>query len=277
MAAVAAYRVGCGLVTAAVAESVRPILAGLLPEATFLVLPEDLGVISRAAAPLVLEVLPECDAMVLGPGLTTQPPAAEFVAALLAGQGPPHHGAIGFAAGPPDRDGSPAAPAGPDGLPARLVVDADGLNLLGRQGLARLPAGCVLTPHPGEMARLAGKSTREIQEDRLAAAREAASAWGHVVVLKGAFTVVASPDGRATIMPFANAALAKGGTGDVLTGAIGGLLAQGMEARDAAVAGAYVHGLAGELAAAAVGPRAVTASDVAERLGRAFAQIEAAD
>jgi NAD(P)H-hydrate epimerase len=266
-------------VTAAVGASVRPVLAALAPEVTFVLLPEDLGVIGRPGALLVLETAAACDALVLGPGLTTYQPAADFVGALLQGGAPARHArSIGFE---PD-SGSPedAAHADTADTPARLqlpmVLDADGLTLVGRSGIDGLPAGCVLTPHPGEMARLTGQSIAEIQADRLTAARAAATGWCRVVVLKGALTVVAAPDGRAWIMPFANAALAKAGTGDVLAGALGGFLAQGLSSVDAAVAAAYTHSLAGELAAAALGSRAVTATDVAARLGRALEQIETA-
>jgi NAD(P)H-hydrate epimerase len=159
------------------------------------------------------------------------------------------------------------------------VVDADGLKLLVRlDGWAsRLPHPAVLTPHPGEMAVLTGMSRDEIQADRLAAARRWAAEWGHVVVLKGAFTVVASPEGMATIIPIASPALARAGTGDVLAGAIVGLVAQGVAAYGAAVLGAYLHGRAGMLAAEAHGTTAsVLAGEVAEALPDALVELSAA-
>ena len=160
-----------------------------------------------------------------------------------------------------------------------LVVDADGLNLLSEieEWWKMLPPGTILTPHPGEMARLTGLERQAIQEDRAGIAREYAAKWQCVVVLKGAFTVVAAPDKRATILPFASAALAKAGTGDVLAGAIAGLLAQGVAPLEAALAGAYVHGLAGQLAVEAVhSPRSLLAGDVAAALGLALDRLEQA-
>src|SRR5262249_39438984 len=167
-----------------------------------------------------------------------------------------------------------------------LVVDADGLNLLATmdEWWTRLPARTILTPHPGEMARLAKleaegdrKPTGIVQSDRLGLATNSAAKWTCVVVLKGAHTVIADPDGRIAVMPFANAALARAGTGDVLAGAIVGCLAQGLDPFDAAVAAAYIHGYAGELAADFIGTKAsVLASDVLAELGDAITSIEAA-
>jgi NAD(P)H-hydrate epimerase len=275
-------------VTVGLPASIHPVVASLTPEATFLLLPEDLGVLARGAVPLIRDTAAECDVLLLGPGLTTQRPATELMAALL---GDPAHGAagIGFAPGAPAggaagvtaSSGSVAAPE-PDaggGLPARptlrWLVDADGLNLLaGLPGaLARLPRASVLTPHPGEMARLTGLTVAEVQADRLGVASRAARDWGHVVALKGAFTVVAAPDGRVAVNPFANAALAKAGTGDVLAGVIAGLLAQAMAPFEAAVAGAFVHALAGELAADTVGARSLLAGDVLGHVADAFIEL----
>jgi NAD(P)H-hydrate epimerase len=149
------------------------------------------------------------------------------------------------------------------------VVDADGLRLLAQMEdwPKVLPREAVLTPHPGEMAALTGMEKDALQKDRIGTARKYAAEWGAVVVLKGAFTVVAAPDGRTTVQPFATAALARAGTGDVLAGAITGLLAQGMKPYEAAIAGAYLHGLAGELAAQQLGNTAsVLAGDVLEGL-----------
>jgi hydroxyethylthiazole kinase-like uncharacterized protein yjeF len=159
----------------------------------------------------------------------------------------------------------------------RAVVDADGLKLLTRlpNWTRALPPHSVLTPHPGEMAALTGATVEEVQADRIAMARRWAKEWSHVVVLKGAFTVVAHPDGRARVMPFATAALAHAGTGDVLAGAIAGLMAQGLDPFDAASLGAYAHGRAGEIAAEMQGSTAsVLARDVGEALGRALADLQ---
>ncbi len=133
----------------------------------------------------------------------------------------------------------------------------------------------MLTPHPGEMAALTGLSTEKIQENREEVAVSYAKMWGHVVVLKGAFTIVASPDGNRTIIPVATPALARAGTGDVLAGLIVGLRAQGLSAFDAAVAGAYIHARAGLFAAGELGTTAsVLASDVLNAVPHVLSELE---
>jgi NAD(P)H-hydrate epimerase len=154
------------------------------------------------------------------------------------------------------------------------VFDADGLKLLSKikDWHRLLSAPAVLTPHPGEMAVLTGLSIEEIQVDREGTARKYAAEWGHVVVLKGAFTVIASPEGRTTIIPIASAALARAGTGDVLAGIIVGLRAQGVGAYEAALAGAWIHAQAGLHAAKNVGALAsVLAGDVLDAIADVLA------
>ncbi len=298
LAAAAAYRAGCGLVTAALPESLHPVVATLLPEATFLLLPEDLGVIARPAADLVARAAGSYEALDIGPGLTTERPAAEFLTQLidrLSGTAPSGvgfnlpfaaaapkatatSGEPGSSATPPAEHAQPAADhrAAAQERPNSWVVDADGLNLVAQTPalLSRLPRPCVLTPHPGEMARLLSCSSEEVNADRLSVARRAAAEWGHVVVLKGAFTVVAAPDGRLAVNPFAEPALARAGTGDVLAGLVLGLLAQGVNQFDAARLAAYVHGLAGERAADKVGRRSTTAVDVLAQVPGALGELE---
>ena len=160
-------------------------------------------------------------------------------------------------------------------LPA-LVIDADGLKLLSKlkDWSKLLPHETILTPHPGEMAALTGASVAEIQADRPGTAEKYAGEWGHVVVLKGAFTVVASPDGRITTIPVASAALSRAGTGDVLAGLIVGLRAQGLEAYEAALAGAWIHGQAGLLAAEDLGSTAsVLAGDVLDAVAEVLSGL----
>jgi NAD(P)H-hydrate epimerase len=156
-----------------------------------------------------------------------------------------------------------------------MVIDADALNALaGHLDILRTRrAGTILTPHPGEMSRLTGLTTAKVQADRIGVARKLASDCGVVVVLKGAQTVVADPDGSAYINPTGNTGLAKGGSGDVLTGLIAGLLAQNGQALPAALCGAFLHGLAADLAADSVPPRAMIASDVIEHLPKAFRAV----
>jgi NAD(P)H-hydrate epimerase len=145
-----------------------------------------------------------------------------------------------------------------------LVVDADGLNALADspRSKGKLGKHRVLTPHPGEMARLTGKTVEAIAADRTAAARKAAKEWGAVVVLKGAHTIVAHPDGRISEDPHEVPALATGGTGDVLAGIIGGLIAQGSDAFSAAVTGVYIHAAAGRRLSQRIGDSGLLASDL---------------
>jgi NAD(P)H-hydrate epimerase len=160
-------------------------------------------------------------------------------------------------------------------LPLPTVVDADALNLLAPDAarvLSAAPAPRVLTPHPGEMARLLGTTTAEVQRARVASVRKLAADTRAIVVLKGARTLIARPDGTVFINPTANPALGTGGAGDVLTGVIGALLAQGMEAFDAARLGVLVHGLAGERAAAAIGGLGMVAGDIPDAIAAIMAR-----
>lgn len=266
LAGLGAYRVGVGLATLAVPSPVQPGIVSLLPEATWVLLPHDTGVIAADAAPVLLRELPGSQALLIGPGLGHEETTREFLARLLGQRG---RAGIGFHTSEGDeRRGNHVLPP--------VVVDADGLRLLSslEDWPSRLPHPAVLTPHPGEMAFLTGMAKEAIQRDRLGVARDWAGRWGQVVVLKGAHTVVAAPDGETYVIPFASAALARAGTGDVLAGVIVGLLAQGIPPVRAAVAGAFLHGLAGALAATGVGTAAgVLAGDVADFLPQAIADI----
>jgi NAD(P)H-hydrate epimerase len=157
------------------------------------------------------------------------------------------------------------------------VFDADGLKLLAqiKDWYQKIPAPAVLTPHPGEMSVLTDLSKEMIQESRQQIASQYAKQWGHVVVLKGAFTVIAAPDGRATVIPVASPALARAGTGDVLAGLIVGLRAQGLDAYEAAVAGAWIHAQAGLYAADDLGTTAsVLAGDVLDSVADVMSDLE---
>ncbi len=286
LAALSAYRIGAGLVTVAAPQPVIPTLAAHLIEATWLLLPHDMGVLSKGAARVLREEIDGYTSLLIGPGLGQEDATADFINALFqpveSTKTKPR--AFGFAVAPSEQTKEEAKPDKP--LPP-MVIDADGLNLLAKieNWWTRLPARTVLTPHVGEFARLAKiedegdtKATEKVQANRVTLAAEKAAAWNAVVVLKGAHTVIADPDGRMAILPFANAALARAGTGDVLAGMIAGLLAQGLDPFDAAVAAGYVHGFAGELATNFVGSRAsVLASDVAAHIADALATIEATD
>ena len=252
LSAMAAMRAGAGLVTLAVPAAVQAILAGALPEITWLPLPGVAGVHTAASLPEILSALARYDALLVGPGLTTAPDARAFIAGLF----------------------------GPDGLDrekwqGRIVVDADALNILAGEPdwPARLPPRAILTPHPGEMARLVGTTAEAINRARIETAQRYAAAWGHIVILKGAHTVIAEPAGRTAVLPFALPWLATAGSGDVLAGAIVALLAQGVPAYEAAVVGAYLHGHAGLLAQRTLGPAGAVARDFIEHFPMALRNL----
>lgn len=243
LAARGAFRAGAGLVALATPDVVRQTAVVALPEATYPLITAE-QVLSAQDAAQLLPTLPQYDALLVGPGLggtTVGQTAVEFLFALL------------------------AAPYLPP-----MVLDADGLN-----GLAQLPdwprllpPDTILTPHPAEMARLMGIPLANLlARDRVEVAREQAQAWGQIVLLKGAYTVVAAADGRVTILPFANPVLAVGGSGDVLSGVIVALLGQGVRPYEAAILGGYLHGAAGALYP---GDTGLLASELADLLPRAI-------
>ena len=255
LASAAATRVGTGLVTLALAESIHPILASKISEVTFLLLPQNLGVLVPDAMKVLGERIQDYDALLLGPGLGHEKETVQFVQRLLNVE-PGKRGRIGFLA-------SEEVAAGKLSLPP-LVIDADGLNALADtpDWWEQLKGLSVLTPHPGEMSRLTGLTVGDIEADRLGVVRQMAEKWGQIVILKGAYTVIANPEGRVVINPFANPGLATAGSGDVLAGAIVGFLAQGLAPFDAALVGAYVHGLAGELVRKELGETGMVAGDL---------------
>jgi NAD(P)H-hydrate epimerase len=256
LAAAAAARVGTGLVTLAPPQPLYPILAAKLTEATFVLLPHNMGVLVPQAVKVLMVVLGGYSALLLGPGLGQEPETITFVHQLLGIVDGGQHRRIGF-----QHDREPSS--GRVHLPP-LVIDADGLNALASAHgwWNHIPGNSILTPHPGEMCRLTGLDITAVNADRIAVATEKAVEWDQVVVLKGAHTVVAAPNGRAALLPFANAGLATAGTGDVLAGAIVGLLAQGLAPFDAAICGAYLHGLSGQIVAEQIGKTGMLASDL---------------
>ena len=248
LAATAAGRVGAGLVTLAVPQSLQMAIAAKAVEPTYLPLPEESpGVPHADAAELIAEQAEGYQSLLIGPGIGQADSTREMATKLLfqGGQHPP------------------------------IVVDADGLNVLASSSewWNDFPQKSILTPHPGEMARLTGISTKDIQERRVEIAVESAVKWRKIVVLKGAFTVVAYPDGSSRLSPFANSAMATAGTGDVLAGTIVGLLAQGVESEDAAALGVYLHGLAGERVRADLGDAGMLAGDLLPELPRAIRDL----
>jgi NAD(P)H-hydrate epimerase len=206
-------------------------------------LPGD-GPLGRADLASLLAVAREVDALAIGPGIPRGPETAEVIRSLLA------------------RAGKPA------------VVDADGLNALADEPalLAALGVPLLLTPHPGEMARLCGSTVAAVQADRIGVASAKARLWNATVLLKGARTVVADPEAPPAVVPTGNAGLATGGTGDVLAGLCGALLAGGLPPPAAARVGAWVHGRAGDLAAARFGERGLVAGDLGDAIGAVWAE-----
>jgi len=269
LAGAAATRVGAGLVTMAIVEPLHPIIASRLIEATYLLLPHDMGVLVPAAVRVLAKELPGRQALLLGCGFGREEPTVEFVHTLLGVRRRAARPRIGFHAGEEveEEKGLELPP---------VVIDADGLNALAQaeEWWTRFQGRAILTPHPGEMARLTGLSTAEVEANRMGVAERVARQWGQVVVLKGAYSVIAGPDGRLAINPFANPGLASAGTGDVLAGAIVGMLAQGLTPFDAAVVGCYLHGLAGELARRDLGDAGMVASDLLPRLPLAIKALK---
>ena len=245
LACMGAARAGAGLVTLSTASSLQPILAARMTEVTYVPLPEaEEGIIESKAASVLKQWLPDYEVLLMGCGLGQKPQVVELVKSVL----------FDVVSG-----SSPA-----------LVLDADALNTLAQipDWWQKLSQDAILTPHPGEMARLVGISVDEVQRQRLEIARKAAMEWRKVVVIKGAYTVVAASDGRARISQIANSGLASAGTGDVLAGVIAGLVAQGLSLFDAASCGVYLHGQAGEMVRGEIGDAGMLAGDLLPALPR---------
>ena len=242
----AAMRAGTGLVTVATAASAQPVVASLIVEAMSEALPEtEARTVALKARDAVTELGTARDAVAIGPGLGLEQETRRLARELV-------------------RE-----------LPRPMAVDADALTaLVDHLGDLHGAAGArYLTPHPGEMARMCGVSIADVQRDRVGVVRAFAVQHGVHVCLKGSRSVVASPDGRVLVNPTGNPGMASGGTGDVLTGVLGGLLARGLPAEQVLGAAVYLHGLAGDVAAERVGEEALIASDVIEALGEAFRRL----
>ena len=243
LALTGALRGGAGLVTLSTRPEVLPLALAGRPEAMSHALPPG-GALGRSDLQALLEAAKPMDAVVVGPGIPRGPETAELLRAFL------------------ERARLPA------------VLDADALNAIAESpGLLRgLPAPVVLTPHPGEMARLCGVSIADVQADRIGIAAAKAREWNAVVVLKGARTVVADPEAPPSVIPVGNPGLATGGTGDVLAGLTGALVAGHLAPGAAARAAAWVHGRAGDLAARRFGERGLIAGDLGEAIGAVWAE-----
>lgn len=246
LCASAALRSGAGLVYLAVPSSLMPIYETVVKEAvTVPVEDEGQGYFTGKYADRILKNFENKDIAVLGPGLSLNEGVGDVVFEIIKNANIP------------------------------LIIDADALTLISRNTsiLKNLKAGAVLTPHPGEMARLTGIKVEDIQSNRLEVAKEFAVKWGVITVLKGARTIVALPDGTVYINPTGNAGMATGGTGDVLAGIIAALAGQKAKLSDAAVMGVYLHGLAGDRVAASKGEHGLIAGDLVEELPYAMKDL----
>jgi hydroxyethylthiazole kinase-like uncharacterized protein yjeF len=243
-----ALRVGAGLVTLATLGSLQSIIASKITEVTYLPLPESKpGTISIEAADTIYKQCPQYNVLLIGCGLGQNRATVEFLSSLFLKKGLPP-----------------------------LVIDADGLNILARipNWQQQIPDNTILTPHPGEMARLTGLTIDKIQSDRTGTAIKFAEKWRKTVVLKGAFTVIASADEKYRVSPFANPGLASGGTGDVLAGIIAGLAGQGLKPYDAASLGVFLHGAAGDKVRNEMGDAGMIASDLLPALPLTIKQLK---
>ncbi len=240
----ATLRSGSGLVTLGTPESVQPIVATALLEAMTLPLPCRDGRLSKDAISVICDKISASDVCAVGPGLGNTDDIREIVSAILTKKIP-------------------------------CVIDADGLNSIAADTDILKTKNCaaVLTPHPGEMSRLTKLSVSEINSDRTGVALRFAKEWDCVVLLKGFETVIASPDGRFCINKTGNCGMASGGMGDVLTGIIASFIGQGCAPYDAACLGAFLHGLAADLAAAEVGEFSLIAGDVIKKLPNAIMKL----
>ncbi|QYK53595.1 MAG: NAD(P)H-hydrate dehydratase [Fimbriimonadaceae bacterium] len=242
LATKAALHSGIGLVTIASTEKVCQAVSHHCPEALLLPLPENEGVLAPLASRVLGEMQTKFSAAVFGPGLTQGEPIQELLAQLW------------------------------DSWYIPAVIDADALNVVS-QGVSLPHSSCVLTPHPGEMARLLEMQTSEVQANRFKTIEKAVGKFNQTVLLKGAYTMIAYTNEPIAVNPTGNPGMATGGMGDVLSGVIGTLLAQNLEPYDAAMLGAYWHGFAGDLCAQEIGKVGFTASDVASYLPQARAKI----
>ena len=246
LASMGAARSGAGIVRLLVAQSIYPILAEKCTEVIVGPVPEiSPGVVGHASLSGILRGFAGADAGVIGPGVGRDTSTRRLIEDLI------------------------------PRVAAPLVLDADALNLLSehRSILPRLSPQIVLTPHPAEFARLSGLETAAVQQDRRGIASRFAKVWNKVVVLKGAGTVIAAPDGRVTLNPIATPALASGGTGDVLAGLIAGLMGQKLPPFEAAVTGVHLHSLAGMDLEASMGQAGVLASDLLPQLPRVMERL----
>lgn len=246
LSARAATRSGAGLVYIGIPQKLMPVVEAHLIEPVKIAMPCRKGIhFDWESFDKLLHACDKADAVLIGPGIGQHFDTSDMICGLLSK------------------------------IKKTLVLDADGLNAIQNNPdiLVRRAAPTIITPHPGEMARLMKTTAQEIQEERLRFAEQFASQYNAIVVLKGARTVIAGPNGKVCINPTGNTALAKGGSGDVLAGLIAGFAAQGLAPFDAACAGAFIHGLAADIALKTADVKFITPSDIIERLNDAYRVI----
>ncbi|SVB35096.1 uncharacterized protein METZ01_LOCUS187950, partial [marine metagenome] len=233
----------------AVSKRLQSLLAEKLTETTYVLLPEDDAVFAYDAVDIIRYELAGSQSLLVGCGLGQETDVSQLIRRVL----------LGYQS---------------NEIP--LVIDAQALNILSAvpEWWLRIKGQAVLTPHPGEMARLVSLTPTAINADRVNIVRYWAHKWDKVIVLKGAYTVIGDPSGLVRVSPFANAALASAGTGDVLAGIIAGLLAQGLSTFDAATCAVYIHGSAGDMASQEIGKVGVVASDLLPRLPQAIKYLD---
>lgn len=247
LTSLAVIKSGAGLVILGIPESLNPIMEVKLTEVMTKPLPEtSQKTVGLKAEDIILKTLDQMNVFIFGPGLSTHPEVAYLFEKII----------------------------GKIQIP--MVLDADGLNIIAEKPQLLKEAKCpvIITPHPGELARIRKVSIGQIQKNRVKVAEETAREFGVIVVLKGNKTIIAEPGGNVYINPTGNPGMATGGTGDVLTGIIGGLIAQGFEPVLAAQAGVYLHGLAGDFAAREKGQRGLIAGDILEKLPHTIKELE---
>lgn len=247
----AALRVGAGLVTLAIPESLNSIMEVKLSEVMTLPLPEtEVGSLNLSAVAPILDYVEKTGSiLVVGPGLSQHPETVTCVKQLISEVQKNEH-------------------------TCRMVIDADGLNALAqhRDSISKLGSGSVVTPHPGEMSRLTGHTIQTLESDRIRAAEEFVKEYKLTLVFKGAPTITAYPNGDIWINSTGNHGMATAGMGDVLTGVIAGLMAQNLKSETAATLGVYIHGFAGDIAAQKIGTHGLIAGDVLQSIPNAIAK-----
>jgi NAD(P)H-hydrate epimerase len=247
LSSLSALRAGAGLVTLALPECLNVSFEAAIPEVMTLPLPDtDEGTINESAFDMLIEFLEGKSAVLIGPGITTNHSTSSLIKNLI------------------------------KKLSCPMLIDADGLNIVADEIklLKGKKSPVIVTPHPGEMAKLLNTTSKKVQGDRIGAGRRLATKYGIYVILKGARTIIATPDGDVYINPTGNPGMATAGTGDVLSGIIAGFLCQGLSAKDSSILGVYLHGMAGDISASNLSQTALIASDLIRALPEVIKRIE---